>query len=123
MLTLTSIDNLKATKEALEKLQKNYPTLFVKLLDMVYLTRAFHFKYQYMGCLLMDEYPGADKPNFVYDSVLRLYKREIQKLKDDENFHELTKIFTEFKSASYTKICLLVLGRSPESLVGTSYLV
>jgi hypothetical protein len=120
MITLSSIDELKAANEALEEFQKDYPNLFKKLLDIVNLTRAFQFKYQYMGCLIMDEDPGQNTPNFVYGSVLRLYKKELQKLKDDQNSQVLKQTFSEIKNIGYAKICLLVSGMTPESLVGAS---
>ncbi|MDQ0201573.1 hypothetical protein [Neobacillus ginsengisoli] len=120
MITLTSLDELKATSEALENLKKDYPALFEKLLDMVNLTRAFQFKYNYMGCLIMDEDPGEYKPNFVYGSVLRLYKKELQKLKDDLDSQILKQFLTKFRSTDFAKISQLVLGMTPESLVGAS---
>jgi hypothetical protein len=120
MITLSGIDELKAANVALEKFQKDYPNLFKKLLDIVNLTRAFQFKYQYMGCLIMDEDPGQNTPNFVYGSVLRLYKKELQKLKDDQNSQVLKQTFSEIKNIGYAKISLLVSGMTPESLVGAS---
>jgi hypothetical protein len=120
MITLSSIDELKATKDALEKLKRDYPNLFEKLLDLVNLTRAFQFKYHYMGCLIMDEDPGQYTPNFVYGSVLRLYKKELQKLKDDSDSQVLKQTFSEFRHTGYAKISLLVLGKTPESLLGSS---
>lgn len=120
MITLSSIDELKATKEAIEKLKKDYPNLFEKLLEIVNLTRAFQFKYQYMGCLIMNEDPGQNAPNFVYGSVLRLYKKELQKLKDAQDSEVLKQIFSEFRNTGYAKISLLILGMKPESLVGSS---
>jgi hypothetical protein len=120
MITLSSIDELKATKEALEKLKIDYPNLFEKLLEMVNLTRAFQFKYHYMGSLIMDEDPGKYTPNFVNGSVLRLYKKELQKLKNDTESQILKQMFSEFRNTGYAKISLLVLGMTPESLVGPS---
>ena len=120
MVTLTSLNELVAAKKALDKLQNDHPSLFEKLVEMVNLTRAFHFKYHYMGALIMDEDPGEDTPNFVYGSVLRLYKREIQKLKEDVDFPALKQVFADNKNTDYAKICLLVLGMTPESLVGST---
>ncbi|RFU69978.1 hypothetical protein D0469_08380 [Peribacillus saganii] len=120
MITLSSIDELNSTKEAFEKLKKDYPSLFEKLLDIVNLTRAFQFKYYYMGCLIMDEDPGQYAPNFVYGSVLRLYKKEVQKLKDDQDYEVLKQTFSDFRNAGYAKISLLVLGMKPESFVDTT---
>lgn len=120
MITLTNIEELQATQEAIEKLKQDYPTLFEKLVDVVNLTRALQFKYQYMGCLITGEDPGQYKPNFVYSSVLRLYNKELQRLKDDLNFEVLKQTFSQFKNTGYSKISLLVLGNPVESLVGAS---
>lgn len=120
MITLSSINELNDTKVALEKLKKDYPDLFQKLLDMVFLTRAFQFKYHYLGCLIMNEDPGPNTPKFANGSVLKVYKRELQKLKDDLDFPVLKQTFSEYKSTGYSKISQLVLGTTPESLVGAS---
>lgn len=120
MITLTSIDELKDTNEALGKLKNDYPALFEKLLDMIKLTHAFQFKYHYMGCLLMDEDPDKYAPNSAYASVLRLYKKEVQKVKDDHDFMMLKQFLSTFKNTGYAKISLLTLGMTPESLVGAS---
>ncbi|WP_191559758.1 hypothetical protein [Metabacillus idriensis] len=120
MITLSSINELNDTKVALEKLKKDYPDLFQKLLDMVFLTRAFQFKYHYLGCLIMNEDPGANTPKFANGSVLKVYKRELQKLKDDLDFPVLKQTFSEYKSTGYSKISQLVLGTAPESLVGAT---
>ncbi|PLS15844.1 hypothetical protein CVD28_20280 [Bacillus sp. M6-12] len=120
MITLSSIDELNSAKEAFEKIKKDYPNLFEKVLHIVNLTRAFQFKYHYMGCLIMDEDPGQYTPNFVYGSVLRLYKKEMQKLKDDQDYQVLKQTFAEFKNAGYAKISLLVLGMKPESFVDST---
>lgn len=121
MVTLSSLGELTAAKEAVEELRSKYPCLYEKLLDMVYLTKAFHFKYEYMGSLLMDEAPGEYSPHFVHDCVLHLYTREIKKLKSDGNFLALQQLFSHFEHTGYAKICLLVQDMPPESLVGTSY--
>ena len=121
MITLSSIGELTSAQEAFRDLHKTHPNLFEKFLDVIYLTRALQFKYQYMGCLLMDEDPGENTPGFVHSSVLRLYKREIQQLKNDENIRALRAILKEHKSNGYAKLCLLVLGQNPESLVGPTF--
>ncbi|CAH0346643.1 hypothetical protein [Bacillus sp. CECT 9360] len=120
MITLSSQDELQETKEALDKLQNSYPALFEKLVDVINLTRAFQFKYQYMGCLLTDEHPGNHTPNFVQGSVLRLYKKELQKVKDDMHCQVVKQVFTDFRNVGYAKISLLAIGMSPESLTGAS---
>jgi hypothetical protein len=120
VITLSSQDELKATKDALDSLKASYPDLFEKLVDVINLTRALQFKYHYMGCLITGEDPGNHAPNFVQGSVLRLYKKEMQKLKDNLDFHVVKNTFTEFRNISYAKICLLALGETPESLTGAS---
>ncbi|WP_251551548.1 hypothetical protein [Neobacillus muris] len=118
MIALSSIVELNAAKDVLNDVKKEYPELFEKFLDVVNLTRALHLKYQYMGCLLMDEDSRGCTPEFVYGSVLRLYKMELQCLKNDPDFKVLKDIFVEFGSIGYPKLCLLGLGRNPDSLVG-----
>jgi hypothetical protein len=120
MITLSSHDELKATNEALKKLKQDFPQLFDKLLHVVNLTRALQFKYQYMGCLIIDENVDNYTPNFVYNSVLRLYKKELQKLIDDINSQVVKDLFVDYKKIGYANISQLVLGKSPKSLVGLS---
>lgn len=120
MITVSSINELNAAKEALEKLKEEYPALFEKFIEMINLTRALEFKYHYMGCLLMNEDPSECSPNFVYGSVLRLYKRELNQLKEDPNIEVLKQMFFEFKGIGYANLCLLGLDKNPESLVGPS---
>ncbi|MEH7612336.1 hypothetical protein [Gottfriedia acidiceleris] len=120
MITLSSIDELKTTKETLEKLKFEYPNLFEKLLYMVNLTRAFQFKYHFLGCLIMDEDPSQYTPKFVEDSVLKLYKKELKNLLNDPDFQELKRTFSENKNTGYSKISLLALDIKPESLLGPS---
>lgn len=118
VVNFCSIDELTAAKDSLEKLRKNYPQLFEKFLHMIHLTRALQFKYQYMGCLFMDEDPEEFAPVSVPESVLNLYHSELQKLKDDPNSGELKEIFSKFSNHDYGRICLLLLGSRLESLVG-----
>ncbi|WP_075980207.1 hypothetical protein [Bacillus massilinigeriensis] len=121
MITVSSINELNTAKEALENLKENYPILFEKFIDMINLTRALEFKYYYMGCLLMDEEPNECSPNFVCDSVLRLYNRELKHLKEDPNIHILKQIFSDYENTiGYANLCLLGLDKNPESLVGPS---
>jgi len=122
MVTISSMNRLTAAKDGLKMLEQEHPVLFEKLLDVIYLTRALHFKYHYMGCLVMDEDPGPSSPDFVYGSVLRIYKKEIQKLKNDGSLHALRQLFSDCSSIGYSKLCLLALGHSPESLVEPSFM-
>lgn len=123
MITLCSQDELKSAQTALNQLEGSRPELFEKFMDVINLTRAMQLKYQYMGCLIMNEEPGNAEPQFVTGSVIRLYKKEMQKLKDDKDIHELRKVFIEFKHTGYARLSLLALGRTPESLSGSSAII
>jgi len=119
MITLPSIDRLQGAKETIDHLKQNHPFLYEKLLHVVHLTRALQFKYHYLGCILLNQDCHAeDKPRNVYDSVLSLYQHEVQILKNNPNFQLVTHLFTEFEPIGYAKICLLILNRTPTSLVG-----
>jgi hypothetical protein len=120
LITLSSIDELNETKKAVEQLKKEFPNLFKRLSDLVNLTRAFRFEYQYLGCLITEEDSTEYVPKFVHESVLRLYKRELQKLKADVDFPVVKQTYNEFRRIGFSKISLLVLGMNPESLVGAS---
>jgi hypothetical protein len=120
MITLSNVDELQASETALEKIKYSYPELFNKLLHVVALTRALQFKYQFMGTLIMDENPNEYTPEFVMPSIIELYIEEVQKLKDDPNIQVLLQTFSQSKNIGYAKISMLVLGKSPESLLGAS---
>lgn len=122
MIALSSVDELQTVEEELKQIKLVYPELFTKLLHIVGLTRAFQFKYQYMGNLIMDENADDNAPEFIMPSVINLYKSEIEKLKADQNIQVLRKIFSTYESIGYAKISMLVLGQSPESLIGGSYI-
>jgi hypothetical protein len=120
MITLSNVDELQASETALEKIKYSYPELFNKLLHVVALTRALQFKYQFMGTLIMDENHNEYTPEFVMPSIIELYIEEVQKLKDDPNIQVLLQTFSQSKNIGYAKISMLVLGKSPESLLGAS---
>ncbi|MFY0800876.1 hypothetical protein [Peribacillus frigoritolerans] len=120
MITLSNVDELQASEAALEKIKYSYPELFNKLLHVVALTRALQFKYQFMGTLIMDENPNEYTPEFVMPSIIELYIEEVQKLKGDPNIQVLLQTFSQSKNIGYAKISMLVLGKSPESLLGAS---
>jgi hypothetical protein len=122
MITLSSVDELQTAEFELENIKDVYPELFNKLLHVIGLTRTFQFQYQYMGCLLMDEDASEFAPEFIMPSVINLYKTEIQKLKADSNIHVLQRAFSNYESIGYAKLSMLALGKSPESLIGGSYI-
>ncbi|OLN23646.1 hypothetical protein BTO30_03500 [Domibacillus antri] len=118
--SLCSLDELQKAKRALDQLEHSYPSLFEKMVHVINLTRALQVKYQYMGCLIMDEDPSDCLPNLPHGSVLHLYKKEVQTLKNDMDVIALKQTFASFKEAGYAKISLLAIGRTPESLIGPS---
>ncbi|WP_110926475.1 hypothetical protein [Bacillus massiliglaciei] len=122
MIALSSMNELKETEERVVSLKDSYPELFKKLLHVVGLTRAFQFKYQYMGSLIMGDAANPHTPEFVMPSILSLYVREVEQLKCDPDITVLQQLFTECENIGYAKICMLVLGNTPESLLGTSYI-
>jgi hypothetical protein len=116
MITLCSQKELQSAQSAIQKLEKSHPELFEKFLEMINLTRALQLKYQYMGCLIMNEDPGNAAPQFVQGSVIRLYKREMKKLTGDSNIDVLKNIFTKYEHIGYARLSLLALGNKPESI-------
>jgi hypothetical protein len=123
MITLCSQNELREAQNAIKNLEQSYPELFEKLLDVINLTRAMQLTYQYMGCLIMNEDPGNSHPQFIYRSVIRLYKKEIQKLTEDKDIEVLRDTFNAFKNAGYARMSQLALGKSPESLAGSSAII
>jgi hypothetical protein len=118
MITLSSIANLQEASQTLEKIKKDAPLLYEKLLHGVHLTRALQFKYHYLGCTLLDVECKEETPTYVSPSVLSMYKRELSKLKIDPQFYLVKQLFSNYESIGYAKICLLILDRTPNSLVG-----
>jgi hypothetical protein len=123
MITLCSQNELREAQNAIKNLEQSYPELFEKLLDVINLTRAMQLTYQYMGCLIMNVDPGNSHPQFIYRSVIRLYKKEIQKLTEDKDIEVLRDTFNLFKNVGYARISQLALGKSPESLAGSSAII
>ncbi|WP_404332925.1 hypothetical protein [Mesobacillus maritimus] len=118
MITLSSIENLQEALQKLERIKKDASYLHEKLLHAVHLTRALQFKYHYLGCSLLDVDCKEETPTFVSDSILNMYKRELDALKKDSQFYLVKQLFSNYESIGYAKICLLILDRTPTSLVG-----
>lgn len=118
MITISSSEQLIKAKKALDSCKFDHPLTFEKLLHIINLTRTLQFKYHYMGSLLLDEDSSQYYPSLVPASVLDLYQQEIQKFKDLPDSAEVLKLFAAFKSIGYAKLSLLVLGKTPESLLG-----
>ena len=118
MITFSSSEQLVKAKQALDSSKSAHPLTFEKLIHIINLTRTLQFKYHYMGSLLMNEDSSQYYPSLVPASVLDLYQQEIQKFKDMPDSEEVLKLFAAYQSIGYAKLSLLVLGKSPESLLG-----
>lgn len=118
MITISSSEQLVKAKKALDSSKSAHPLTFEKLIHIINLTRTLQFKYHYMGSLLMNEDSSQYYPSLVPASVLDLYQQEIQKFKDMPDSEEVLKLFAAYQSIGYAKLSLLVLGKSPESLLG-----
>ncbi|TLS35192.1 hypothetical protein [Pseudalkalibacillus caeni] len=116
MIALTSLDSLYETKKASEQIQEKYPEAYEALLHVVNLTRQLQFRYHYLGCLLCDEDPGKHSPKNIKQSVIELYIREVNKLKNRDDASEILRLFIKYKPYGYDNLSQLILGKSPEFL-------
>lgn len=118
MITISSSEQLINAKKALDSCKIEHPLTFKNLIHIINLTRTLQFKYHYMGSLLLGEDSSQYFPSFVPESVLDLYKQEIQRFKDMPDSAEVLKLFADYQSIGYAKLSLLVLGKKPEALLG-----
>jgi hypothetical protein len=118
MITLSSIENLQEASQTLERIKEDAPALHAKLLHAVHLTRALQFKYHYLGCSLLELECKEATPTYVSTSVLNMFKRELSALKKDPQFFLVKQLFSNYERIGYAKICLLILDRTPNSLIG-----
>src|SRR5699024_12857850 len=94
------------------------PALNKKYDNINQLTYQIQFKFQYIGSLIMDEYPTKHCPKVQDDYVLNVYQTEIKKLKADDEVLNLKQLLAEYKQLGYAKLSDLVMGKNPEILVG-----
>ncbi|GAB3045039.1 hypothetical protein [Virgibacillus ainsalahensis] len=118
MVITTSLSELTAANEEINQLQKAKPTLYEKLSELIQLTRQLQFKYQYMGCLLMDEDSDKFSPEVHVEYIIRLYRQEVEKLKADSTFDDLKGLLSNYRQVGYCNLCQLINGDTPENLVG-----
>lgn len=118
MITLSSVDELQTVNSGILHVKEQQATLFEQTLHVVSLTRALRFHYQYVGCLILDKDTSDCAPKFESPSVVHLYEQEVAKLKQNPSFPIIKQIFKNSQSIGFAKTCLLILGRSPEKLVG-----
>ncbi|MRG87355.1 hypothetical protein [Salinibacillus xinjiangensis] len=120
MLKLASLDELYEAKQGLEEVSHCNPEIYDILTHVVSLTRQLQIKYGYMGALLMDEDLNTTYPEFVKGSVLSLYKKEVDKLKNHRDFPVVKTVLDQHRDIGDAKLSLLVLGAKPELLRGST---
>ncbi|MBD1381857.1 hypothetical protein [Metabacillus arenae] len=117
---LANLNELYKAKEGLEELKQQHSELYELLLHVVSLTRQLQIKYGYVGSLLMDEDLTKYRPKFIRESILSLYQKEVQKLKDHPEINEVKETIKRHRNVSDSKLFLLALGAKPELLQGST---
>ncbi|CDQ18970.1 hypothetical protein [Halobacillus karajensis] len=120
MLKLASLDELYEAKRDLEEVSRRYPDVYETLTHVVSFTRQLQIKYGYMGALLMEEDLTSTYPEFVKGSILSLYKKEVDKLKNHEDFPVVKEVLDQYRDIGDAKLFLLILGAKPELLKGST---
>ncbi|SFJ52531.1 hypothetical protein SAMN04487936_102497 [Halobacillus dabanensis] len=120
MLKLASLDELYEAKKDLEEVSRRNPEVYEILTHVVSFTRQLQIKYGYMGALLMEEDLTATYPEFVKGSILSLYKKEVDKLKNHEDFPVVKEVLDQYRDIGDAKLFLLILGAKPELLKGST---
>ncbi|MFB4164128.1 hypothetical protein ACE1TI_09875 [Alteribacillus sp. JSM 102045] len=119
MLALSSIEDLYAVRKKINELNIHYPDVYKALRHVTNLTRQMQIKYQYLGCLLLEQDSSRYQTTHMEPSVQRLYLDEVMKLKNHEHFNQVRRLFLQFNEIGYENVCKLILGKSPETLKGT----
>lgn len=118
MLITASINELVSAQKAINDLKTEKPEVYTNFTNIVLLTRQLQFKYQYMGCLIMDEEAESYCPSQKTDYVVNVYHQEIEKLKAQTKIAEVKELLSEYKQIGYSNLCKLVIGENPRLLVG-----
>ncbi|GAA0323282.1 MULTISPECIES: hypothetical protein [Oceanobacillus] len=108
-----NINSLYLIEEELDQLQRDYRELYEHLQHIVSLTRQLQIPYKYLGELLVRN-EEATKPPFIRESVIHLYQKEVNLLKEQKDFEKLLSILQRLEQVSYSQVFLLVLGAKPE---------
>ncbi|WP_082234893.1 hypothetical protein [Halobacillus massiliensis] len=119
---MAGLNDVRKAKEDIEELRSNNEDLYEQLTHVVSLTRQMQLKYGYMGSLLMDEELPEYKPKFVRDSILDLYQKEVQQLKEHEDINEVKELLRRNSKVGESKIFLLILGAKPELIQGSTFI-
>ncbi|MTT30860.1 hypothetical protein GMB86_02380 [Terrilactibacillus sp. BCM23-1] len=119
MKVLSNLHDLREAKEKIETYKNEHEETFSHLLHLVNLTRQLQFKYDYLCGIIMGEDVTQVAPHFVQDSIIDLYKNEINKI--DQRFHDLNalkSLLRDCRNIGYENFCLLVKGKTPEEIKG-----
>ncbi|NGP46892.1 hypothetical protein G4V62_18865 [Bacillaceae bacterium SIJ1] len=114
-------DHYKA-KEDIEALKKEHNDIYQLLLHVASLTRQLQIRYRYLGALLTNTPAAEFEPKFIRSSVLELYQREVQTLKNHPNFDQVQALFKANPTLEFPNIFLLVLGAKPEMVHGSTFM-
>lgn len=108
-----NLNSLYHIEEELDQLQRDSKELYEHLQHVVSLTRQLQIPYKYLGELLITGEEGT-KPSFIRESVLQLYQKEVNLLKEQKDIEQLLFILCHLEQVSYSQVFLLVLGARPE---------
>ncbi|WP_079527794.1 hypothetical protein [Halobacillus hunanensis] len=118
-LAVAGLNDICKAKDDLEAIKQQHGELYEQVLHVVSLTRQLQLNYGYMSSLLMDEELPEYKPQFVRESVLRLYHCEVQSLKEFSDIHVVKDLMKKHRKIGDSRIFLLILGAKPERLHGS----
>ncbi len=118
-LAVAGLNDICKAKDDLEAIKQQHGELYEQVLHVVSLTRQLQLNYGYMSSLLMDEELPEYKPQFVRESVLRLYHCEVQSLKEFPDIHVVKDLLKKHRKIGDSRIFLLILGAKPERLHGS----
>ncbi|API92012.1 hypothetical protein J32TS6_24510 [Virgibacillus pantothenticus] len=118
MIITSSYQELIDAKRAIAAFKATKPEEYRQFQRIIHLTRQLQFNFQYMGCLIMGEDSSKYRPQVNDDYILTVYNREVGKLKADPKAKDIKALLSAYKQIGYGKLCELILGKKPISLVG-----
>lgn len=113
---VNEMDELTQFKLDLKALREESPLLYEQLEYIASLTRQLSIHYKYLGLLMFssnNEVIQNNRPILIRDSVLELYEREVEKVKENNEFEYVNEMILKFQFVAYSQIFLIVLGAEP----------
>lgn len=113
---VNEMDELTQCKLDLKTLREESPQLYEQLEYIASLTRQLSIHYKYLGLLMFSNNNEAiknNRPILIRDSVLELYEREVEKVKQNNEFKFVNEMILKFQFVAYSQIFLIVLGAEP----------